>query len=253
MSESRRGREGDGHRKRLREKFLRAGDKAFFDYELLELFLSYAIPRRDVKPLAKRLLTRFKTLGGLLDTAPAELMAEEGVGESAAILIKLIRTFMVKYLEQNLRQAEFMDSAEQFCDYARARLGEYDNEAMMIFFLNTQNMLIDVEVISEGAVDCVVVFPTLVAKHALLQSAKSVVVCHNHPSGIVSPSREDNIVTKELRLALEPLKINLLDHIIVSKYGYHSYRYADRERPPAFRMLRPLDKELNSLYGSGDR
>ena len=91
MSEPRRGRERDGHRKRLREKFLRAGDKAFFDYELLELFLSYAIPRRDVKPLAKRLLTRFKTLGGLLDTTPAELMAEEGVGESAAILIKLIR------------------------------------------------------------------------------------------------------------------------------------------------------------------
>lgn len=252
MSEPRRGREGDGHRKRLREKFLRAGDKAFFDYELLELILSYAIPRRDVKPLAKRLLTRFKTLGGLLDTAPAELMAEEGVGESAAILIKLIRTFMVKYLEQNLRQAEFMDSAEQFCDYARARLGEYDNEAMMIFFLNTQNMLIDVEVISEGAVDCVVVFPSVVAKRALMYSAKSVVLCHNHPSGVVTPSKADNRVTLEVRTALAPLKIQLLDHIIVSKFGYYSYRYADRKKAGAFRMLEPLE-EVCRETGTGGK
>ena len=242
-----------GHRKRLREKYLLSGPDAFMDYEILELLLSYAMARRDVKPMAKRLLEKYRSLDKIVDAEISDLASTPGIGEHSAILIKLVRALSVRYLSQQINEEDFMDTSEKFCDYARMRLGDASEESMLVFYLNAKNMLISTEIVSHGGADCVVVFPALVAKHALLQSAKSVVVCHNHPSGIVSPSREDNIVTKELRQTLEPLKINLLDHIIVSKYGYHSYRYADRERPPAFRMLRPLDKELNSLYGSGDR
>ena len=229
-----------GHRKRLREKFLRAGDEAFLDYEILELLLSYAIGRRDVKPMAKRLIEKYKTLEGVVDADIADLTAIPEIGESSAILIKLIRSMMVRYLGQRLRNEDYMDDSDKFCDYARARLGDQTGEAMMLFYLNTKNVLIDTEIVNEGAVDCVVVFPSIVAKRALLRSAKAVVLCHNHPSGIVKPSREDDLVTREVRAALEPLKITLLDHIIVSKYDYYSYRYEDSRRPSAFRFLAPL-------------
>lgn len=229
-----------GHRKRLREKFLRAGGRAFLDYEILELLLSFSIARKDVKPLARKLLEKFKTLPDVLDADPAELTGCAGIGENSAILIKLLRTLMVRYLEQSIRNSNFMDNSDKFCDYARTRLGEFTNETMMLFFLDTRNQLIDTEIIGEGATDCVVVFPSVVAKRALLRSARSIVLCHNHPSGIVTPSKEDNLVTREVRHALEPLKIHLLDHIIVSKYDYYSYRYADSQRLPALRMLSPL-------------
>ena len=236
-----------GHRKRLREKYLLAGPDAFLDYEILELLLSYAMARRDVKPMAKQLMEKYRSLDKIIDAEVSDLASTPGIGENSAILIKLIRSLMVRYLGQRIKEEDFMEESEAFCDYARTRLGEAPEENMLVFYLNARNMLIHTEIISRGGTDCVVVFPTEVAKHALLQSAKSVVMCHNHPSGIVSPSQQDNIVTREVRLALEPLKINLLDHLIVSKYGYHSYRFADRERPPAFRMLGPLGKESDKL------
>lgn len=242
-----------GHRKRLREKFLVSGSDAFMDYEILELLLSFAIARRDVKPMAKRLLEKYQSLDKIVDAEISDLASTPDIGENTAILLKLIRSLMVRYLARQIKDEDFMDNSEKFCDFARAKLGDASEESMMVFYLNAKNMLINTEIISHGGTDCVVVFPTLVAKHALLQSAKSVVISHNHPSGIVEPSREDNMVTKEVRMALESLKINLLDHIIVSKYGYYSYRFADRERPPAFRMLAPLDRELGENYGFGDR
>lgn len=242
-----------GHRKRLREKFLLSGSDAFMDYEILELLLSYVIARRDVKPMAKRLLEKYQSLDKIIDAEISDLASTPGVGENTAILLKLIRSLMVRYLAQQIKEEDFMDNSEKFCDYARMKLGDASEESMMVFYLNARNLLISTEIISHGGTDCVVVFPTLVAKHALLHSAKSVVISHNHPSGVVEPSREDNIVTREVRMALEPLKISLLDHIIVSKYGYHSYRYADRERPPAFRMLSPLNKEQEDHYGFGTR
>ncbi len=243
-----------GHRQRLREKFVRAGDNAFLDYEILELLLSYGIARRDVKPLAKQLLGKFRTLGNIFDANLEELTEISGMGEHTAILIKLVRAMMIRYLKQELAKEDFMTSSDHFCDYARAKLGEYKNEVMMIFYLNAQNMLIDVEVLNEGSTDCVVIFPSAVAKKALMRSAKSIVLCHNHPSGIVTPSREDNLVTRNVRAALAPLKIFLLDHLIVSKYDYFSYRFADSEKPSAFRMLAPLDDsaEWNSRT-EGDR
>lgn len=242
-----------GHRKRLREKFLLTGPDAFMDYEILELLLSYALARKDVKPMAKRLMEKYQSLDKIIDAEISDLASTPDIGENTAILLKLVRSLMVRYLGQKIKKEDFMEDSEKFCDYARMRLGESPEEAMMVFYLNAKNMLINTEIISRGGTDCVVVFPTTVAKHALLQSAKTVVISHNHPSGIVEPSREDNIVTREVRMALEPLKISLLDHIIVSKYGYYSYRYADRERPPAFRMLGSQDQEQRKIYDFGNR
>lgn len=237
------GMSGNGHRRRLREKFLQAGGKGFLDYELLELLLTFSIPRRDTKKQAKELLARHRSLPGILDAPIQDLLKNSGIGESSALLIKLARSLMVRYLEEEIRGESYMGSSDKFCDFARARLGEYADEVMMVFYLNTKNMLIDTEIVSEGTTDSVMIFPAAVARRALLHSAKAVILCHNHPSGVVTPSPEDNAVTREVRKVLDPLKILLLDHIVVSKYDYYSYRYADTRRVPSMRLLPPLLEE----------
>ncbi len=230
----------EGHRKRLREKFRRSGHGALLDYELLELILTYAIPRRDVKPVAKRLLERFRSFPAVMDAPEDKLIEVEGVGENSALLIKLMRSACVRYLEQDIRARTYMGRAEDFCDYARMRLGERNDEAMMAFYLNTKNYLIDAEVLSEGATDRVNVFPSVIAKKALLHGARSVVICHNHPSGLVKPSKQDDMVTLDIRRALAPLNIFLLDHIIVSYCDSYSYR-ANEGKSGRF-LLDPLAK-----------
>lgn len=230
----------EGHRKRLREKFARGGHGAMLDYELLELILTFSIPRRDVKPIAKRLMERFHSFPAVMDASADSLTDVEGVGANSALLIKLVRSACVRYLEQDVRSKTYMAHAESFCDYARMRLGECAAEVMMVFFLNTKNYLIEAEALSEGTTDCVNVFPSMIAKKALLYGAKSVVICHNHPSGLVKPSKQDDMVTLDIRRALAPLNIFLLDHIIVSYCDYYSYR-ANEGKAGRF-LLDPLSK-----------
>jgi len=235
------GQAGSGHRQRLREKFLSGDGQGMLDYELLELLLTYSIPRRDIKPLAKALLNHFHSLPEIFDASPEDLMACCGIGETSVVLIKLTRGLMMRYLNVEIRKGEYMENSDKFCDYARARLGEFADEAMMVFYLNTKNMLIDMEVINQGSTDSVIVFPAAVARRALLHSAKAIVLCHNHPSGIVTPSPADNSVTREMRKVLDPLKILLLDHIIVSQNDYYSYRFAEMKKAPSLRLLPPME------------
>lgn len=227
----------EGHRKRLRDKYLQLGEEAFLDYEILELLLSFSIARKDVKPLAKTLLAKFKSLDRIVDAEMSDLTGCEGLGQNSAILIKLIRTLALRYLRTGLEDKNYLDCSEKFCDYARLKFGDCSQEKVMAFFLNNACILVDAEVLNEGLVDCVPIIPALIAKKALLRSAKSVVLCHNHPSGHLRPSPNDNHLTIEVRDALASLNIHLLDHLIVSKTGYFSYRFADEKRPPGLRML----------------
>ena len=219
-----------GHRQRLREKFERHEQEAFLDYELLELILTYSIPRRDVKPIAKELLNRFHTFPGVMDARPEDLEQVPGLGQNSITLLKLIRSANVRYLARTMESLPLLDAPQLFADYARMRLGDKSNEVTLIFYLNTQNRLIRCDMPGSGSVDSVSIYPSEVARNALLCGAHSVVLCHNHPGGIFLPSREDDAITFSICKALAPLGIVLLDHVIVSRFGYYSYRQHEHER-----------------------
>ena len=219
-----------GHRQRLREKFEKHEQEAFLDYELLELILTYSIPRRDVKPIAKELLNRFHSFPGVMDARPEDLEQVPGLGQNSITLLKLIRSANVRYLARTMESLPLLDSPQLFADYAHMRLGDKSNEVTLIFYLNTQNRLIRCDMPGSGSVDSVNIYPSEVARNALLCGAHSVVLCHNHPGGIFLPSRDDDAITFSICKALAPLGIVLLDHVVVSRFGYYSYRQHEHER-----------------------
>ena len=219
-----------GHRQRLREKFEKHEQDAFLDYELLELILTYSIPRRDVKPISKELMNRFHTFPGVMDASPEDLAQVPGLGQNSVTLLKLIRSANVRYLARTMESLPLLDSPRIFADYARMRLGDKNNEVTLIFYLNTQNRLIRCDMPGSGSVDAVSIYPSEVARNALLCGAHSVVLCHNHPGGSFHPSRDDDAITFSISKALAPLGIILLDHVIVSRFGYYSYRQHEHER-----------------------
>ena len=213
-----------GHRRRLREKFDSAECDTLPDYELLELVLTYAIPRRDVKPLAKELLARFHSFPGVLDASPEELATIPGLGQNTATLLKLIRVANIRYLTRKMESLPLLNSPEHFASYARTRLGDKNYEVSLIFYLNNQNRLIYCDSPGTGSTDAVSVYPSEIARKALLCGATSVVICHNHPGGHCGPSQEDDAITHSVTQALLPLGIKMLDHVIVTRFGYYSYR-----------------------------
>jgi len=213
-----------GHRERLRERFLRAGAKGLQDYELLELLLSYAIPRKDVKPQAKELLRRFGSLAAVLDAPLEEVQEVKGIGPRAATLLRLAKEMGEVYLGERMRGVDVLSSPSRVVDFCLFRLKGEGEEKFMVIYLNVKNEVMDYEVIQEGTVDRSVVYPRRVAEKALRRRAASVIVVHNHPSGHPDPSPEDGRITRELVEALRPLEIRLLDHIIVGKRGYFSFR-----------------------------
>lgn len=213
-----------GHRERLRERFLRTGAKGLQDYELLELLLSYAIPRKDVKPQAKELLRRFGSLAGVLDAPLEEVQEVKGIGPRAAALLRLAKEMGEVYLGERMRGVDVLSSPSRVVDFCLFRLKGEGEEKFMVIYLNVKNEVMDYEVIQEGTVDRSVVYPRRVAEKALRRRAASVIVVHNHPSGHPDPSPEDRRITRELVEALRPLEIRLLDHIIVGKKGYFSFR-----------------------------
>ena len=218
-----------GHRQSLREKFENYEQEAFLDYELLELILTYSIPRRDVKPIAKELMNRFHSFPGVMDASPEDLAQVPGLGQNSITLLKLIRSANVRYLARTMESLPLLNSPQLFADYARMKLGDRNNEVTLIFYLNTQNRLIRCDTLSAGTVDAVNIFPAEVARLALLCGAHSIVLCHNHPGGTFLPSRDDDAVTFDISKALESLGIVLLDHVIVSRFGYYSYRAHENE------------------------
>jgi DNA repair protein RadC len=216
------------HRRRLRERFARGGSAALQDYELLELLLSYAIPRRDVKPLAKQLLATFGSLPRVFAATPTELAACEGLGEYSATLLRLVRELGAACLGEQLRQGPALSSALEVVDFARLKLAGRPHEACLIIFLDVRNRVLDSEVLAEGTVDQVVVHPRRVVEGALARRAAGLIVVHNHPSGECMPSAADDQLTQALRQATAPLDIVLLDHLIVGPGSYYSFAAAGR-------------------------
>lgn len=213
-----------GHRERLRERFEKAGPEGFHDYELLELLLTYAIPRRDVKPMAKALLRRFQSLSGVLNASLSELRTVSGIGPVAAILIRLVKELSTVHLAERMEQKNALCSPQAVVDYARARLAGLSYEAFMVIYLNPKNEVVHYEVVHEGTVDRAFVYPRRIVEGALLHHASGLILVHNHPSGHPQPSEEDKGLTRMIVKATEGLDIRILDHLIVGQGGYCSFR-----------------------------
>jgi DNA repair protein RadC len=212
------------HRKRLREKFLKAGAEGFHDYELLELLLTFAIPRVDVKPAAKALMKRFGTLNGVLDATQSELQAVSGMGPTSAVLIRLVKELFSAYLAERMEGKDVLSSPLAVVDFARVKLAGLPHEAFMVIYLNVKNRVIDHEVLQQGTVDRAIVYPREIIKAALTHKATGLLLSHNHPSGDPEPSQEDKHLTRSVIEAARTVEIKVLDHIIVGKNGYFSFQ-----------------------------
>ena len=213
-----------GHRERLRRRFRGAGPDALPDYELLELILFRAAPRRDTKPLAKALIARFGTFAEALN-APEELLREvPGIGEAAITELKLVRAAALRLMRGEVFERPVLSSWAQVLDYCRASIGFASKEQFRILFLDKRNQIIADEVQQTGTVDHTPVYVREVVKRALELSATAIVLVHNHPSGDPTPSRADIEMTRQIVAAAKPLGVLVHDHIIVGKQGHASLR-----------------------------
>ncbi|ODR97084.1 hypothetical protein AUC69_13335 [Methyloceanibacter superfactus] len=213
-----------GHRERLRKRFRDGGPDALPDYELLELVLFRAMPRRDTKPLAKAILARFGTFAEAMN-APEDLLLEvPGLGEAAATEIKLIRAAALRLMQGEVLERPVLSSWQQVLDYCRAAMGFEAKEQFRILFLDKRNQMIADEVQQQGTVDHTPVYVREVVKRALELSATAIVLVHNHPSGDPTPRRADIEMTKQIVDAAKPLGVVIHDHIIVGKQGHASFR-----------------------------
>ena len=212
-----------GHRKRLKERFLK-NPEDFADYELVELMLTFAIPRKDVKPLAKQILNYFGSFSKLLNASNEEFAEFSVISKNTQILIKVIKEISSRALFDKLQKRDLMLSPQAVIDFVRAKIGNAQDEVFLILFLNTKNHLIAYEAISEGTTDRAVVYPKNVIKQVLKYNATAVIAVHNHPSGVCDPSAADLALTTQIKEALTPLDINFLDHIIVGTDSYFSFK-----------------------------
>jgi DNA repair protein RadC len=213
-----------GHRDRLRSRFREAGAEALPDYELLELVLFRAIPRRDVKPIAKALLARFGSFAEVL-TAPAARLAEvDGVGETVALELKILEAAATRLTKSKLKDRQVLSSWSAVLDYCRAAMAFAEREEFRILFLDKRNGLIADERQQAGTVDHTPVYPREVVKRALELGATALVLVHNHPSGDPTPSSADISMTKTIVEVAKPLGISVHDHIIVGRGGHASLK-----------------------------
>jgi len=213
-----------GHRQRLRERFRATGGDGMPDYELLELLLAQAIPRRDVKPLAKILLERFGSFAGVISADDDKLLSVSGMGETSVAALKVVRAAAVRLLRQEVTGRDAISSWDKLVDYCRAAMAHESVEQLRLLFLDRKNVLIADEVQQRGTVDHTPLYVREVVKRALDLGASALIVVHNHPSGDPTPSRGDIEMTNELKDALEKIGITLHDHVIVGRKGHQSFR-----------------------------
>lgn len=213
-----------GHRDRLRERFVQGGTEALADYELLELILFMAIPRRDVKPLAKDLIKRFDTLSGVLHAPLAALTTMDGISETAAIMLKSVTAAAHRMLKQDILNTPLLNNWARLTEYCRATMGYETKEHFRLLFLNKKNELIADEIQQSGTVDHAPVYPREIVKRALELDATALILCHNHPSGDTTPSADDIQMTNTVKDAAAAMGIVVHDHIIVSRKGIASFR-----------------------------
>jgi DNA repair protein RadC len=213
-----------GHRERLRLRFRDTQGAGLADYEILELLLFAAAPRRDTKPLAKALLQRFGNLGAVLAAEPGRLSEVEGCGDSAISLLKVTREAALRMLKAEIVNRHAIGSWQALLDYCRASMAHEATEQFRILFLDRKNFVIADEIQQKGTVDHTPVYPREVVKRALMLQASAIIMVHNHPSGDPTPSRADIDMTKQIREAARGVGITLHDHVVVGKNDTVSFK-----------------------------
>ncbi len=212
------------HRKRLRERFMAGGAAAMPDYELLELVLFRAIPRRDVKPLARALLEVFGDFNRVLSADPARLRAVPGAGDAVVLELKLVEAAAHRLARARVMQRPVLSGWDALLDYCRTAMAHRETEQFRVLYLDRKNVLIADEAQGQGTVDHVPVYPREVVKRALALNASALILVHNHPSGDPAPSEADIVVTRQVAAAAGVLGLTLHDHLIIGKTGERSLR-----------------------------
>lgn len=217
-----------GHRRRLRERFLRSGLDGLNDYEVVELLLTLAIPRSDVKQPAKALVARFGDLRGILDARLEDLQEIEGIGSVAPVALQIVRAAAALYLQQSAEGAEILADPGRLSAFWRFRIGALRNEVFEVAYLDSGYRLMrdGVERLEEGTLDRATVYPRRVVESALRRGAAALALAHNHPNGLVQPSEQDITLTRALVLAAETVHLKIADHLIVSPDDVFSFRTA---------------------------
>lgn len=212
------------HRKRLRQRFLTAGNQGVTDYEMLELVLFRAIPRRDVKPLAKALLFAFGDFNGVISAAPERLREIGGVGDAAVTELKIVEAAAHRLARARVINRPALSSWSELMAYCKTTMAHRDTEQFHILFLDRKNVLIADEAQARGTVDHVPVYPREIVKRALELAASAIILVHNHPSGDPTPSGADIDMTVQVERALKSVGIVLHDHVVVGKQADASFR-----------------------------
>ena len=213
-----------GHRKRLRRRFLDGGPEALHDYEMIELLLFPSLPRRDVKPLAKRLIKRFGSFADVITARQDDLTAETGLGESGVVALKAVEAAALRLARAQVVGRPILSSWTQVLDYLQASMAYAKVEQFRLLFLDRKNNLITDELQQQGTVDHTPLYPREVVKRALELGASALILVHNHPSGDPTPSATDITMTRELREVGAKLGLTLHDHIIVSRGRHASFK-----------------------------
>ncbi|CUI43575.1 RadC family protein [Cognatishimia activa] len=215
------------HRKRLRDRFMRGGAGAVPDYELLELVLFRAIPRRDVKPIARRLLDRFGSFNGVISASIPRLKECHDVGDAIVCELKIVEASAQRLAQSKVLRRPVLSSWDALLDYCQTSMAHLETEQFRILFLDTKNTLIADEAQARGTVDHVPVYPREVIKRALELNASALIMVHNHPSGDPTPSQADVEMTREIQKAASVMSITLHDHLVIGQSRHFSFRSND--------------------------
>jgi DNA repair protein RadC len=216
---------GEGHRERLRKRYIKSGLEGFNDYEVLELLLTYSIARKDVKPIAKKLIEKFGTIDEIAKSDIKSLLEVDGIGEGSAVFLKLIGDIALTLYREKIEDKDILTikSKNSLLSYLRGEIGYSPREEFKILFLDSSNKLIASETLFYGTIDKSAIYPREIVERVIKNRAKSVIFAHNHPSGSISPSKKDIELTQYMYDSLKLLEIRLLDHIIITKNSYFSF------------------------------
>ncbi len=214
----------EGHRSRLRARFLKGGGDAIADHELIEMILFLALPRRDTKPIARMLLARFGSYANAISASVPDLLEIEGLGESGVAALKIVRASAQRLAKAEVLYRPVLNNWERLMEYLQAVLAREKIEQFRVLFLDNRNRLLADEAQSTGTVNHTPVYPREVIKRALDLHSTAIILVHNHPSGDPSPSREDIEMTREINHAAKALAISLHDHIIVGNGEWLSFK-----------------------------
>jgi len=213
----------EGHRKRLRERFNQSGLAGFLDYEIVELLLTLGTPRSDCKPQAKEAIKRFKTLRGVLEAPPEELLKIKGIGPTHVFVIKFMQDVAREFLKEQVLDKPYCRSSREVFDYLYHSMRDLKKEVFKVLFLDSQNRVVEIENLFEGTLNASAIYPREIIQGAVKHNAAALIFIHNHPSGNPQPSDNDKQITQDLVFAGNIMQIKVLDHIIIGENRYFSF------------------------------